>query len=86
MAMKPDPTLPATLTPEESIRAILATALSVDEVRDEDLLDPHASIDVVEGVVRCERHLSITEVDEDRLLRCLTIGDLIRLCLRSVPA
>jgi acyl carrier protein len=79
MGLKASPTLPATTDPAARIREILAFSLCENAVADNDLLSKWSSLDVVEAVVACEQALGIPEIDEDRLIRCKTIGDLIRI-------
>ena len=77
-SLKLSPITPADLSPQDRIRHILAFSLCMDKVSDSDLLAQWPSLDVTEAVVCCERELKIPEVDDELLLRCLTIGDLVR--------
>ena len=65
------------LSPADQLRTLMAVALDVDSVSDRDRLDQWPEIDQMEAVVLCERHLGLGETNEDRLLKCRTVGDLV---------
>jgi hypothetical protein len=78
--MKSTKSLPRTeadLSLEGHIRYLLALSLCVDSVADSDPLAMHASLDVVEAIIICERDLEIPEISDDKLLKCETIGALV---------
>lgn len=72
------PSTAAELTPEGHIREIIAFSLGEGSVSDSDLLDRWTSLDCVEAIVCCERDLKIPEIEDEKLLKCMTIGDLVR--------
>ena len=73
-------------TPADRVRTLLAFSLCVDSVRDEDSLDIFPSLDVVEAIVVCERALGIPEIDDERLLKCQTIGRRVGVIVAGEPA
>ncbi len=78
--MKSTKTAPKTgpdLSPEGKVRQMIALSLCVESVYDADSLDRWPSLDLVEAVVICERALGLGEIDDDKLLACKTIGDLV---------
>ena len=78
-SMKVAPTPAADQTPAGHIRDLIAFSLCEDQVQDTDLLGKWSSLDVVEAVVVCERALGTGEIDDERLIRCRTVGDLVRI-------
>lgn len=78
---KQAPSTAPDLTPEARIRQILALSLHEESVKDADSLTLWSSLDCVEAVIACERQLGIPEIDDDLLLKCKTIGDIVELCL-----
>ena len=83
--MKSAAVLQADLSQHDRIRALLAFSLCVDAVYDEDLLDKWSSLYCVEAVVACERAFGVAEIEDDELLRCRSIGDLVRAVERKMP-
>lgn len=61
----------------DRLRVLIAAAFDVESVRDQDRLDQWPSLDFMEAVVACERHLGLGETDEDRLMKCETVGHLV---------
>lgn len=76
---------PIDLSPEARIRHILAFSLGEVSVSDSDPLEKWSSLDCVEAIVCCERDLEIPEINDDLLLKCKMIGDIVKLC-RVQPA
>ena len=77
--MKVSPTLAADQTPAGHIRDLIAFSLCEDQVQDTDMLSRWSSLDCVEAVIAVERTLGTSEIDDERLIRCRTVGDLVRI-------
>lgn len=67
------------LSPQDQIHRIFTDALDVDYLDHGSLLDIWPSINLMEGIVLAEHAGGLPETDEDLLLRCRTIGDLIEI-------
>ena len=78
--------LDPSLSPQDRIRTLLAFSLCVDSVQDTDPLTLWSSLDLTEAVIVCERDLKIPEIEDERLLKCLTIEDLTEVILGSPQA
>ena len=73
-------------TPTDRVRTLLAFSLCVDHVSDDEPLDKFNSLDLVEAVVVCERTLGLKEIDDERLLKCQTIGRRVGVIVAGAPA
>lgn len=69
---------------QDQIHRIFADALDVDSLDHGSLLDTWPSINLMEAVILSERAGGLPESNEDALLRCRTVGDLIELLTPDV--
>lgn len=67
------------LSAQDQLHRIFADALDVDSLDHGSLLNIWPSINLMEAVILSEQAGGLPESDEDSLLRCRTIGDLIEL-------